>query len=212
VAPDLRHNALTEEPRPEMYFPHGQLPRALGGTTAAMSVVVRTTQPPAAMTQAVRGAVAELDPALPLSNVRTLDDVVADAWAGSRFTASLLALFAALALTLGGIGVYGVIAYGVSRRRREIGIRVALGAETGRILALVVRRALLLVGAGVVLGLAAALGLTRLIAGLLHGVTATDPVTFAAVPLILALVAVAASWLPARRAARVDPVAVLREE
>jgi putative ABC transport system permease protein len=212
VAGDIRHNAIVEEPRHEMYFPHAQLPLALGGTTAAMNLVIRTASDPLAMAPAVRAAVRSLEPNLPVANVRSMDHVIELAVAEPRFTMALLALFAAIALLLGAVGVYGVIAYTVSRRVHEIGIRMALGAGAWSILGMVVRQGVVMVATGVALGLLAAVGATRLLATLLYGVTPTDPVTFVAVPLVLIAVALLASYLPARRATRVDPMAALRSE
>jgi len=212
IAGDIRHNAIVEEPRHEMYFPHAQLPLALGGTTTAMNMVVRTARDPLAMTAPVRAAVRSLDPNLPVANVRAMDQVVEAAIAEPRFTMALLAVFAAIALLLGAIGIYGVLAYTVSRRVHEIGIRMALGAGGASILRMVVGQGVALVAVGVALGLVAALAATRVLANLLYGVTTTDPVTFAAVPLVLIAVALLASYIPARRATRVDPMVALRSE
>ncbi len=212
IAGDIRHNAVVEEPRHEMYFPHAQLPLALGGTTAAMSLVVRTAPGEAMVAGLVRETIRTMDPNLPVSNVRLMRDVVASAVAGPRFTMLLLGTFAGIALLLGAVGIYGVIAYTVGRRTHEIGVRMALGAGPGMILGMVVRQGLAMVGAGVLLGLAAAFGATRVLARLLYGVTPTDPLTFAAVPVVLLAVALGASILPARRATRVDPMVALRSD
>jgi putative ABC transport system permease protein len=212
VVRDIRHNAIVEESRNEMYFPHAQLPLALGGTTAAMTLVVRTASSPLALSGPVREVVRTLDPNLPVANLRSMEQVVAHALAEERFTMLLLASFAALALLLGAVGIYAVIAYAVSRRTHEIGIRMALGAGTGRILRMVVLQGIGLVGLGVAVGLLVAFGVTRVLSGFLYGVTATDPLTFLAVPVLLAAVALLASYLPARRAARVDPMVALRAE
>jgi putative ABC transport system permease protein len=212
VAGDIRHNAIVEEPRHEMYFPHAQLALALGGTTAAMNLVIRTASDPLVMAAPVRAAVRSLDPNLPVANVRTMDQVVGSAIAEPRFTMTLLAVFAAIALLLGAIGIYGVLAYTVSRRTHEIGIRMALGAGARSIVRMVVLQGIGMVAAGAALGVLAAAGATRVLEALLYGVTTTDPVTFAAVPLMLIGVALLAAYLPARRATRVDPMIALRSE
>ncbi len=212
VVGDIRHNAIVEEPRHEMYFPHAQLPLALGGTTGAMNLVVRTAGDPVVAAAPVREVIRSLDPNLPISNLRGMEQVVASALAEARFTMLLLALFAAVALVLGAVGIYGVIAYAVSRRTQELGIRMALGAGAGMILRMVVQQGVVMVGIGVTLGVLAAFAVTRVLSGHLYGVTATDPVTFAAVPLLLIAVALLASYLPARRAIRIDPMIALRGE
>lgn len=153
-----------------------------------------------------------MDDELPLDDVRTMDERLADSVAEPRFYMLLLAVFAGSALFLAAIGIYGVLAIAVRQRTGEIGIRRALGAEAGDVLRMVLGRALALAGGGLVLGLLAAFALTRLLAGLLYGVTPTDPVTFAGVAVLLAAVAALASFLPARRAAAVDPMQALREE
>ena len=154
----------------------------------------------------------EQDPQLAVAAVKTMDDVVADSVADRRLTMVLLAFFAAAALMLAAVGVYGVIGYMVTERTREIGIRMALGAQPGRVLTMVVSRALLLTMGGIALGAAGALALTGLMTKLLFDVKPADPVTFAAVAALLALVALAASLGPARRATRVDPVLALRTD
>ncbi|MGH7482244.1 MAG: ABC transporter permease, partial [Longimicrobiales bacterium] len=212
VVGDVRHNAVAEEPPPLMYFPHAQLPLALGGTTAAMALAVSTTAEPLATFPAVREVIRSLDPNLPVSRVRGLSDIVEAAFAEARFITLLLAIFAAVALVLGAVGIYGVIAYMVGQRTQEIGVRIALGAAPGRVVGLVVREGLVLALAGATAGLIVAFGATRILSSLLHGVSATDPPTFLAVALLLAMVSVCASWLPARHAARVDPVQALRSE
>jgi putative ABC transport system permease protein len=212
IAGDIRHNAIVQEPRHEMYFPHAQLPLALGGTTAAMNVVVRTVSDPLAMVAPVRAAIRSLDPNLPVARLRTMDDVVENALAQPRFTMILLAIFAAMALLLGAIGIYGVLAYTVSRRVHEIGVRMALGAAPASILRMVVGQGVGMVATGVVIGVLAAMGATRLLATLLYGVTTTDRATFVAVPLALMAVALLASYLPARRATRVSPTVALRSD
>jgi ABC-type antimicrobial peptide transport system permease subunit len=160
----------------------------------------------------VRAIVEELDPSLAVAEIRTMESMVADALGSERFVTLLLALFAGLALLLAVVGLYGVVSYGVSQRLREMGVRLALGAEGGDIRGLVLRQSLTLVGVGLLVGVVGGLSLTRLMSNLLFGVSATDPWTYGAVALLMAAVAGAASALPARRAARVDPIRVLRAE
>jgi ABC-type antimicrobial peptide transport system permease subunit len=161
---------------------------------------------------AVRGEVRAIDKDQPLSHIRTTEELVAGSVSQRRFNMSLLAVFAGLALLLAAVGIYGVMSYSVERRTREIGLRMALGAQTRDVLRLVVRQGMTLTLIGAVIGLIAALGLTRLIKSLLFGVSATDPVTFFVIPLLLALVALLACYLPARRATKVDPLAALKAE
>jgi putative ABC transport system permease protein len=164
------------------------------------------------LASAVRAAVRELDKNLPLTNVGALAENVAHSTQGRRFTVALLGAFAALALVLATVGIYGVISYSVTRRTHEIGVRMALGAERGRIAGMVVGRAAMLGGAGVALGAAGGLALTRLLRSMLYGVSATDPAVFAGASLFLLTVAALAGYIPARRAARVDPGVALRHE
>ena len=212
VVGQVRHNAVTEKPRAEMYVPHAQWGAGGGSTPRAMTFVIRTAGDPLAVFPHVREAARSLDPNLPLAEVRRLDQVTADALSQARFTTLLLGFFAGLALTLATIGLYGVISLLVARRRREIGIRIALGARSASILRMVVTRGAKLVMVGVGVGLVAAAGLTRVVASLLYAVTPFDPLTFIAVPAILASVALLACVIPAGRAARLNPVIALREE
>jgi putative ABC transport system permease protein len=206
VVEDVRETSVTAEPSPALYHAYAQWPNGL------LNVVVRTAGDPLSVAGPAREAVRSLDPNLPVASVRTMDLVVADATARSRMSSYLLGAFAALALVLAAIGLYGVIAYGVAQRRGEIGVRVALGADHGAILGLIVRQGMRLTAAGLALGVAGALVLTRLLRSLLFGVTATDPATFLAVPLVLGAVALLASYLPASRAARTDPAIALRAQ
>jgi putative ABC transport system permease protein len=202
----VRHDDLTQDGRPTIYFPHHLFP------WPPLAVVVRGAGDPGTLAAPVRGAVRELDAALPVYKVRPMGDYVADAMAARSFAMVLIAVFAGIAVALALVGLFGVISYAVRQRTREIGIRIALGAQRGSILRLVVGRGLLLVGAGIGFGLTAALALTRTLAGLLYGVTPTDPLTFTAISLLLAGVALVASYLPARRASAVDPMVSLRRE
>jgi putative ABC transport system permease protein len=212
IVAQIRHNAVTEKARAEMYVPHGQWGAAGGSTRRAMTFVIRTSADPLGVFPHVRETVRSLDSNLPLAEVRTLEQVSADALSQARFTTLLLCLFAGLALALATIGIYGVISLLVARRRREIGIRMALGAYSTTIVGMVVGRGMTLAAVGVGLGLVAAAGLTRVVASLLYAVTPFDPVTFTAVPVLLASVALMACVIPAGRAARLNPVVALREE
>ncbi len=197
----------TDSMRPLVYVPYEQK-----NAWSGMEAVVRTGGSPAAVAGGLRRAVHAIDPELPVANLRTLRGAFRESVATRRFGTTLLELFAFLALLLASIGIYGVLAYLVTRRRREIGVRMALGASRRDIRVLVLREALVVVGFGLVAGLAGALALSRLMRTLLYEVSGIDAVVFLAVPLILAAVALAASWLPARRAASVDPVVTLRAE
>jgi putative ABC transport system permease protein len=204
VVEDVRETSVTGDPTPAVYQSFAQWPNG------NLNVVIRTRGDAMALAGPAREAVRRIDPNLPVASVRTMEQVVGEATARSRMSSYLLAAFATLALLLAGIGLYGIVSYAVTQRRGEIGVRVALGAERGNILRLIARQGMVLTAAGLVLGLAGALALTRLLRSLLFGVTATDPLTFVAVPLLLATVALLASYFPARRAARVDPAIALR--
>src|SRR5262245_6531570 len=175
-------------------------------------LVVRTTGDPLSVVAAVRQAIWSVDPAQPVSNVRTMEEILSEEVTQRRIGMTLLAAFAALALLLASLGIYGVLAYAVTQRTKEIGIRVALGAQSADVLRLIIGQGLQLVVLGVALGLVAALALTRLMKSLLFGVSASDPLTFAGIALLLALVALLACYLPARRAAKTDPMIALRYE
>jgi ABC-type antimicrobial peptide transport system permease subunit len=177
-----------------------------------MKLAVRTNAAPLGVAPALAGAVREIDADVPLLNIRTMDDSVSASLSPARFTMLLLGAFAGLALLLAVVGIYSVMSYAVSRRTNEIGIRVALGASRGEVLLLIVRQALLLALIGSVIGMVGALSLSRLMASQLYGVRPTDPVTFVAVAALLMIVSLAASYIPARRAMRVDPMIALRYE
>jgi len=206
VVGDVRHSSLREEAGPESYVAHAQAP------FNTITVVARAGNDPRALTAAVRGEVRTLDPDLPVFAVRTLEEYLATAVAQPRFGALLLSIFAGVALLLTAVGLYGVISYGVEQRRHEIGVRMALGARARDVLGLVMRQGVALAAAGIGLGLVAAAALTRVMASFLFGVGATDPATFALIALLLGLVALAASYVPALRAARVDPLDALRDQ
>jgi putative ABC transport system permease protein len=202
--PNTHQLSLGAPERPEMYLPR----RAYSD----MSVVVLGSADPMALAPAVAQAVFSLDKNLPLFQVQPLSEVLRDSVSQPRFTMFLLIAFAGLALALSAIGLYGVLAYTVSRRTQEIGVRMALGAQAAGVLSMVLREGVVATAAGLGLGLAGALILARLMSTLLFGVKADDPLTFAAVALMIAAVAVLASYVPARRASRVDPMAALRYE
>jgi len=177
-----------------------------------MSLVVRTTVDPASVVSAIRSRVAEIDRVQPIANIRPMTDLIASAISQRRFSMILLGAFAATALVLAAVGIYGVMSYSVAQRSREIGIRIALGARGADVINLVVGQGLKLVVLGVGIGLGAAFVLTRLLSTLLFEVSPTDVATFLVTPVILSGVALAASFVPARRAARVDPMDALRNE
>jgi ABC-type antimicrobial peptide transport system permease subunit len=189
------------------------LPAATYGPwPGVMSYVMATSIPPAGLAPMVRQVLDELDPALPLANLGTLQGLIDDATAPAAFAMVLVGVAAALALLLGAVGVYGVIAYAVSRRTAEIGVRLALGAGVADVRWMVVRQGGTVVLAGIGLGLAGAVALTRTLRGMLFGVSPTDPVSYAGLTLVMMLVALLALYLPARRASRVDPIEALRAE
>ncbi|HEU4473278.1 MAG TPA: ABC transporter permease, partial [Gemmatimonadales bacterium] len=213
VVRDVRAQGLDEAPVPEFYLPMVQAPAAAWTwDDRTMSVVVRAQGDPVALMTPLRGAIADVDPALPLYQLGTMDGRVVDSMAQTRFSTTLLTAFGAIALILAAIGVYGVISYGVTQRTQEIGIRMALGARRADVVGMVVRHGAALAAIGLVVGLAGALALSRLIGSLLFQVSPTDPPTFATGTLVLTTVAVLAAVLPARRAAQTDPMVALRNE
>ncbi|MBV9146327.1 MAG: ABC transporter permease, partial [Acidobacteria bacterium] len=205
VVGDVRSTVLNQE-SPALYYPTGWR------VFPTMDVVVRTNGSPEALLPGIRQKVRELDSELALANIRSLDDWVSNSAAQPRLNSVLLGIFAAVALLIAAIGIYGVLAYSVSQRTREIGLRMALGATPGTVLKLIVGEGMLVVGAALIFGLLGAVALTRTVSTLLYGVTMRDPVTYAGVSLMLALVSLAACIIPARRAARVDPMLALRNE
>ncbi len=210
---DERHNGVTAAIKEKFYVPYAQFPKAHEGDAArSMTIVVRAAGDPMALVAPIRAEVRRIDPSLPIANARPMTQVVDASLATPRLTGSLFSIFAGLALLLAGVGVAGVLSYLVSRRRREIGIRLALGASRANVLGLVVRRGVAYAGAGILAGGVAALFLTRALEGLLYGVAPRDPATFAAVAAILFAIAAAASAVPALRASRVDPLEALRSE
>jgi putative ABC transport system permease protein len=177
-----------------------------------MTILVRAENDPLTLVSAVRNELRQMDPELPMAAISTMDQLLADSISRSRFTMLLLGIFACIALVLASVGIYGVIAYSVTQRTQEFGIRMALGANRRDVFRLVLGQGTRLTLLGVGLGIVAALVVTRLMATLLYSISATDPLTFAAVALLLALVALAACYIPARRATRVDPIIALRYE
>jgi putative ABC transport system permease protein len=203
VVRSARHLPLTTEPSAEVFT---------CGVFWSMTLIVRTTSDPASLAAAVRSKVQEVDPNQPVYDVATMEQRFSQAVAPQRFNALVMAIFAGMAVILAGVGVYGVMAYSVTRRTHEIGIRRALGAQRQDVIGLVLRRGAALVLVGITLGLAGALALTRFLSNLLYGVTFRDPLTFVAVSLILTGVALMASYIPALRATKVDPMVALRHE
>jgi putative ABC transport system permease protein len=207
VVGNVRHLSLQKDFTPEMYVPARQVP------VNFVYLVARTSlSDSAAITTAVRNQLASLDRDIPLTQVRVFDEYMSRTLAKPRFNALLLSIFAGTALLLTAIGIYGVLAYSVSQRTNEIGIRIALGAAQSNIFRLVVGEAMLLVAVSMAIGLLGAFMATHFLSSLLYGVAAWDPITFASIATLIAAVAFLACWLPARRAARVDPVTALRAE
>jgi putative ABC transport system permease protein len=204
IVGDVKGAALNKETSPTIYSSYLQIPEA------KMSLVVRAEGDPVKMIRAVEKQVWAVDKDQPMYKIRTMDQVVGESQSSSRFTLVLLAIFAAVAMGLAAVGIYGVISYTVTQRTREIGIRIALGAARHDVLRLVVGQGTALAMSGVTIGLVGALALTRVIRNLLFGVSATDPLIFAGAALFLAAVALLASYIPARRAMRVDPTVSLR--
>jgi putative ABC transport system permease protein len=206
IAADVKQKTLTDKAEPQMYAPFVQAPWPF------LTAVARTTAAPVVAAGSMRQALARLDPEQAAGEIRTFDEFLARSIATPRFTAILLGTFAGLALLLAGFGLYGVMAYSVAQRSREIGIRMALGARAADVRSLVVNQAVRLGSVGLVIGIAGALTVTRVLNSLLFGVTASDPLTFAAVSTTLVVVLVLAAYLPARRATRVDPIVALRAD
>jgi predicted permease len=204
IVGDIRHRTLEADPLPMMY-----LPVPSPGST---NLTIKMSGDPLSMASAVRREVRAIDSDQPIASIRTMEQVVAESVGAPRYRTSLLGLFAFIAVLLAAIGIYGVSSYAVAQRTHEIGIRMALGAEPRDVQWLVIGRGIRLTLVGVGAGLAGAFGLTRLLVRLLFGVTSTDPLTFASVAVILTGIALLACWIPARRAARVDPMIALRHE
>jgi predicted permease len=210
VVGDVRSAGLDQRPLAELYFSYAD--SAVRGWMGDVTLVVKTTVPPASLAGPLREAVRAVDRGRPLYRVMTMDEVVDGSLADRRLNLVLLGLFAGVAVVLTAVGLYGVIAYLVAQRTREMGIRMALGARAGDVVGLVMRQGMRLAALGVALGLVAAVALTRVMAGLLYGVAPRDPVTFGAVAALLAAVALLATYVPARRASRADPMLAIRSE
>jgi putative ABC transport system permease protein len=206
VVGDTKTASLTGESGRQIYVPHAQ-----DTQWNFMGLVIRTAGDAAAFAPVLRREVQALDKDQPVYNVRTMEDVVMNALGTRRVSMQLFAVFACAALLLAALGIYGVMAYSVTQRTQEIGLRMALGAQKSDVLGLVIRQGMTLTVIGVIVGLAGAFALTRVIGNLLYGVTATDPATFVAIPLVLLFVALLACYLPARRAARLDPTRALAQ-
>jgi predicted permease len=212
VAEDVRFETLVEEPAPLIYMPliagrHGSPEIAL-----SIAVVLHTNADPLSFIPSARAALREVAPRLPMVDPRTVESIERDAMSSTSFTVILLGIASGIALILGTVGIYGVISYVVSRRSQEIGVRMALGAPARTVLRDVVGQGMVLTGIGIAVGLVASWGVSRVLASLLFGVSSTDLLTYAGTTLTLALVALLASWIPARRASRIDPVEALRYE
>jgi predicted permease len=208
VVGDVHHEGLGTKPEPEMYIPYGQIPNVESRPT----IVLRTSIEPTNVTSALRKAVSEVDPNVPLDQIETMKQIVSVSVGEPRFRTAVLLMFAILALFVASIGLYGVTSYLMSQRTREFGIRVAVGASSGSLLRLVLGQAAKLISIGICFGLIGAMLLARSIASLLYGITPFDAAIFASVSLMLAVVALLASFIPARRAASVDPIVALRCE
>ena len=207
VVADVRESSLERLARPTIYASYRQRPQS----TSHFVAIVRAAGSESSLIPAVRRAVMELDPSIP-PKIKTLRQVFAVSLLPRKFNLTVIATFALAALALAMIGIYGVLAYSVARRTREMGVRIALGATPGNVLKLVLKQAVITAAIGVCIGIVGAFGLTRLLQSMLFGVQATDPITFAAVTLILLMVALLAAYIPARRATRVDPMIALRYE
>jgi putative ABC transport system permease protein len=205
VVKDVRNDDLWN-PEPDVYVPFEQHP------APSVFLVVRTSVPPMSVVPGVRNAVLALDKEQPVNDIRTMSEIVSETYGAIRFPMTLLWIFAALALALSAVGIFGVMSYSVSRRTQEMAIRMALGASRREVQRMVLREGLQVTALGVAIGLGAALALSRVMAGYVYGITSTDPVTLVGASLLLTLVALLASYLPARRATRVNPMTALRYE
>ncbi len=212
IVADVKHNGVTGTVKPKFYRPHAQWHMSAGNPMRNMTLVVRTTANPASLAPSIRDEIKQMDADVPIAAVQTMDDVVAASIATPRLTGWLLGVFAGLALLLAAVGIYSVLSYVVSQRRREIGIRVAMGATTSQVVGLIWRGGLTVTAAGAVAGMIIAALTTQAMAALLHGVTPLDPLSFVAAPLLLMIVASVAALIPAVRATRVDTVRALRVE
>ena len=211
VVGDVRNTALNQQ-SPALYYPLAWRVGAAGPTVVVMDIVARADGAPEELLPALRQKVRELDPDLPMANIRTMEDWVSNSAAQPRLNARLLTLFAAIALVIAAIGIYAVLAYSVTQRTQEIGLRIALGAQPGRVLRLVVGEGMKVGLIGIGVGLVGAAVAAKALSTLVYGVPVRDPATFAGVALALVTIALAACFIPARRAAKVDPMVALRYE
>ena len=202
----MHRQGLEKGVAPQAFLPHAQ------ATDDMMDVIVRTSADPQAMAAVVRSEIQSIDKGVAKFAVTTVEQQLGEQTAGRRFQTYLIGLFSFVALLLSAIGIYGLMHYFVVQRTNEIGVRMALGARSGNVLGLVLRQGLTLAGLGIVAGILAAFGLTHLLSSLLYGTTPTDPLTFATAPAVLLAVAALACWIPASRAARIDPVLALRQD
>jgi ABC-type antimicrobial peptide transport system permease subunit len=207
VVKDVRQNDFVAEPKMQMYFSYRQMKDLV-----ANALVVRTSADPLSLATSVRNTIWAVDKDQPVANIDSMEHIVAGAVARQRFSMLLLAIFAGLALSLAAVGIYGVMSYSVAQQTREIGIRIALGAQRGDVLRMTVKEGLKLVGGGLLIGLISAFILTRVMESLLFGISATDPVTFGIICVVLLIVAALASYVPALRATTVDPMVALRAQ
>lgn len=212
IVRDVRHFGLDADIPKKWYVPHAQAYVSAYTSPRSMTIVLHTETDPTATVGPARAIVSEFDPTVPISNVRTMRDVVSASVGDKRFTMLLLGTFAAVALLLAAIGAYGVISYGVSQRTQEIGVRMALGARETDVVAGVLREGIALASLGVTLGVVGGVAMSRLFEALVFEISPTDPLTYAGVVALLGLTALAASFFPAWRASRVDPVISLRSE
>jgi putative ABC transport system permease protein len=206
VVGHTKHEGLDAEARLQVYLPYRQSPIPF------MTIAARTAGDPADYANQMRRAVQSIDPDQPIANLRTMDELIGQSVGQRRLSMLLLSLFSGIALVLASVGIYGLMSYSVAQRSRELGVRIALGAARSDVLRLVLRQGMSLALMGIVIGVGAAFGLTRLIESQLYGVRATDPSTFVGVAVLLGITALAANLVPALRATRVDPAVVLREE
>ena len=212
VAADVRTESLEKQAPLLVYVPYWDGAYWQGNVWGNETYLIRTASEPAAMTGAFRRAVRELDAELPLANVRTMQEIVSDSVGRRRFQTLLAGVFASAALLLACLGIYGVISYGVARRTNELGIRMALGAQSSEVALMVLRQGMAPVIGGLLLGVAASIAAAQMLGSLIFGVGARDPWTISAVSTLLLAVAAAACWIPARRASRIDPAGALRYE